>query len=67
MTNDALWPGPNNDYPNWPRRADGSPDPERMPSGLHWQRGPDGDRVLVDVTSRHPDGSPIVPPILPPP
>jgi hypothetical protein len=58
---DALDPGPDGDFPNWPRRPDGTPDPERMPTGMHLQKG-----VLIDVTPRHPDGTPIVPPTLPP-
>ncbi len=60
MPNDALDPGPNGDYPHWPRLPDGSSDPVRMPTGLRWQDG-----VLIDVTPRHPDGTPIVPPNTP--
>jgi hypothetical protein len=60
---DALDPGPDGDYPDWPRRSDGTPDAERMPTGKHRQRDPrTGRRVLVDVTPRKPDGAPIVPP-----
>lgn len=66
MANDALDPGPNGDYPYWPRNPDGTLDETRMPSGMRWQRDPNGRRVLIDVTERHPDGSPIVPPTLPP-
>lgn len=58
---DALDPGPNGDYPNWPRLPDGTPDPERMPTGLTTQDG-----VPIDVTPRAPDGTPIVPPLIPP-
>jgi len=58
---DAFEPGPNGDYPAWPRRPDGTPDPARMPTGLHVQHG-----VLVDVTPRDPDGIEIVPPTIPP-
>jgi hypothetical protein len=32
-----------------------------MPTGLMLQRG-----VLIDMTPRHPDGTPIVPPTIPP-
>lgn len=66
MTNDALDPGPDGSYPHWPRMADGSPDPVRMPSGVRRQRTPEGDHVLVDLTIRDADGQPIVPPTLPP-
>jgi hypothetical protein len=60
---DALDPGPDGDYPAWPRRPDGTPDPQRMPTGVHRQRDPrTGERVAVDVTPRRPDGTPIVPP-----
>ncbi len=66
MTTDALDPGPNGDYPHWPRKADGSPDKTRMPTGLRRQRTPDGRVVTVDLTPRHADGTPIVPPTIPP-
>lgn len=59
MAGDALDPGPSGDYPHWPRTPGGSWDTGRMPVGVHWQ---DGRRV--DLTPRHPDGSPIVPPDL---
>jgi hypothetical protein len=39
---------------------------ERMPTGLHYQRTPEGNHVLVDLTPRYPDGEPIIPPDLPP-
>jgi hypothetical protein len=61
VANDALDPGPDGDYPWFPRLADGSWDVERMPVGnhKHW----DGEKwVIVNLTPRHPDGSPIVPP-----
>lgn len=75
MARDALDPGPGGDYPNWPRRPDGRPAgiglpattpaekaaEERMPTGLRRQGG-----RLIDLTPRHPDGTPIVPPDLPP-
>lgn len=67
MANDALDPGPNGDYPYWPRNADGSWDTVRMPTGVHLQRTPDGRVVKVDLTPRRPDGSAIVPPDLTPP
>ena len=66
MARDALDPGPDGDYPYWPRRPDGSPDPERMPTDPHWQRTPTGELVLVDLTPRHRDGAPITPPNRPP-
>lgn len=62
MPEDALDPGPSGDYPHWPRRPDGTPAPERMPSGIHYQYSPDGEYVRIDLTVRHPDGTPIVPP-----
>lgn len=61
MAVDALDPGPNGDYPNWPRLPDGTPDPARMPTGLTTQDG-----VPIDLTPRAPDGTPIVPPTIPP-
>lgn len=64
MANDALDPGPNGDYPFWPRLADGSPDPERMPRGLVWQQGLDGDWLLIDLTQRDEAGAEIIPPKL---
>lgn len=67
MVQDALDPGPSGDYPAWPRLADGSPDAERMPTGLHLQRAADGTQMLVDVTPRDENGDPIVPPTIPPP
>jgi hypothetical protein len=67
MPNDALDPGEDGTYPHWPRRPDGSPDPERMPTGLHKQRIPRTNRrVVVDLTMRDPDGNPINPPTIPP-
>lgn len=66
MPNDALDPGPDGTYPHWPRRPDGTPDPERMPTGVRLQKTRDGGVVAVDLTPRHPDGSPIIPPTIPP-
>jgi hypothetical protein len=67
MPRDALDPGPDGTYPAWPRKSDGSPDPERMPTGRHRQKVPDSDRrVLTDQTPRKPTGEPIVPPTIPP-
>lgn len=62
---DAFDPGPDGTYPAWPRLPDGTPDPARMPAGLHRQTAPDGTTVVVDLTPRRPDGTPIVPPTLP--
>lgn len=68
MPHDALDPG-DGTYPYWPRKPDGSPDPERMPTGQHRQRIRKGKRsgevVVTDQTPRKPDGTPIVPPTLP--
>lgn len=67
MAKDAFEPGPLGNYPAWPRNPDGTPDPDRMPTGLHWTKDKKtGERVLVDMTPRRPDGSPIVPPSIPP-
>ncbi len=68
MPHDALDPGPLSDYPHWPRRPDGTPDPARMPTGEHRQpdRSRGGQRVKIDVTPRTPEGQPITPPTLPP-
>lgn len=80
MAEDAFDPGPDGTYPHWPRRPDGRPAgiglpvtneaereaEERMPTGTGKQRLPNGEVVLIDLTPRHPDGSPIVPPDLPP-
>jgi hypothetical protein len=59
---DAFDPGEHGNYPYWPRPGDGAT--TRMPTGLHWQLTPAGDRVLVDLTPRHIEGVPIVPPDL---
>lgn len=67
MAEDALDPGPDGSYPNWPRKPDGSWDEERMPTGLHWQRMPDGTYEQIDLTPRETDGTPIVPPGMTPP
>ena len=73
MARDALEPGVEGTFPNWPRRPDGSPDPERMPTGTRRQRTPDGRVVVIDETPRHPvddplgrAGQPIHPPNRPP-
>jgi len=70
MANDALEPGPAGTYPHWPRKPDGSPDPARMPTGITGHRirkGPrKGQTVVIDQTPRKPDGTPIVPPTIPP-
>lgn len=70
MARDAYEPGPGGTYPNWPRRADGTPDPERMPTGSHKQKTESGEVVVVDVTPRYPvdhprAGEPIDPPTIP--
>jgi len=70
VAKDAMDPGPDGTYPNWPRRpATGEPDfTERMRTGLHREPKPAGD---VDLTPRYPvdhplAGQPIVPPTIPP-
>lgn len=78
MAADALDPGPNGDYPYFPRDALGrpvwsdTPDPlpvvnggAPMPRGVRRQRSPGGDPVVIDVTPTGPDGLPIDPPVTP--
>jgi len=69
MAKDALDPGPLGDFPFWPRKPTGEPDPERMPTGTRRQRTPDGRVVVIDETPRYPQddplgraGQPIIPP-----
>lgn len=64
MAVDALDPGPNGDYPYWPRLPDGSPDPTRMPTGKRWQRDRSGNLHLIDITTRDAEGTEIIPPTL---
>lgn len=81
MAEDAFDPGPLNNFPHWPRRPDGRPAgiglpvttpeeqeaEERMPTGTRKHRVPGtGEVVFIDLTPRHPNGEPIVPPDLPP-
>ncbi len=71
MARDALDPGPNGDFPYWPRKPDGTEDPARMRRGSHRQKTTTGEVVVVDVTPRYPvdhprAGEPIVPPTIPP-
>ena len=77
MANDALEPGPNGDYPFFPRDAEGYPCWEGdgrtpvhgapMPRGVRRHRIPQtGEVVLIDITPRQPDGTPIDPPVIPP-
>ncbi len=75
MAVDAYDPGPNGDYPYFPRDSAGRPlwsDHQSadkiavdgvapMPRGLRREHG-----RQVDVTPRKPDGQPINPPTLPP-
>jgi hypothetical protein len=76
---DAYDPGPNGDYPYWPRDAEGKPintqaDAEAADSGTYLPHGTersalrdrDGYRKVYDLTPRTPTGEPIVPPPLPP-
>lgn len=64
MPNDALDPGEDGSYPFWPRKPDGTEDPERMPRGTRRQRTPTGESVLIDITPRDNTGAEIVPPNL---
>lgn len=59
MTTDALDPGPNGDYPYWPRDSSAG---TRMPTGVEQQRTPDGRTVNVDLTKTDANGQPIQPP-----
>ncbi len=65
MTTDALDPGPDGDYPHWPRNPDGTTDEERMPSGprrSRTRRDAAGNPVVVDPAPGNPDGSRAGPP-----
>ena len=78
MAVDALDPGPNGDYPYFPRDAQGRPiwteptadNPEGtyMPRGNQQMRVPGtaGRLILIDLTPRLPDGTEISPPDIPP-
>lgn len=57
MTTDALDPGPNGDYPHWPRNPDGTTDRERMPKGTRLTRLADGERIYLDPAPGNPDGT----------
>lgn len=58
MATDALDPGPNGDYPYWPRDSQAG---TRMPTGVQQHRTPDGQVVAVDVTKTDSNGQPIEP------
>lgn len=65
MANDALDPGPNGDYPHWPRNADGTTDTERMPSGKRTRtdrRDALGNPLVYDPAPGNPDGTKAGPP-----
>lgn len=78
MATDALDPGPDGDYPYFPRDEQGRPrwfDTQTgesntgtyMPRGVQSVREPStGQVTLVDLTPRHADGSEINPPVIPP-
>lgn len=79
MATDALDPGPDGDYPYFPRDAQGRPiwsesaadNPDggtHMPRGNQRMRAPDtaGRLILVDLTPRLPDGTEMAPPVIPP-
>ncbi len=72
MAHDALAPG-DGTYPHFPRYEDGSPNFRAVVGVDAWfengvwlttQRAADGSRVVIDVTPRLPDGTPINPPTL---
>ncbi len=73
MAVDALDPGPEGDYPYFPRDADGRPawsdtamaTETVMPRGVQRTRHA-GRLTAIDLTLRHPDGTPIDPPAIPP-
>ena len=79
MAHDAYAPGPSGTYPWFPRLADGSPD-WRAVVGKEAIRTDDGrwvttqrptqrlgqDSVLIDLTPRDANGSPLVIPVLVP-
>lgn len=75
MTHDALDPGPDGDYPFFPRLPDGSPAwSDRCPSDYHGSRVPRGvttirrygQRFIIDQTPRGENGDPIIPPAVSP-
>jgi hypothetical protein len=76
MAADALDPGPNGDYPYFPRLPDGSPAwADTVPAGYSgtvilrcesWVTLSDGRRIGVDETPRDAEGNPINPPVIPP-
>ncbi len=77
MPVDILDPGPGNDYPHWPRDAAGNPITTEeqaraagsgtwVPVGIHQEPDAQGNLRPVDLTPRKPDGTPIVPPVIPP-
>ena len=79
MVVDAYDPGPNGDYPWWPRDAEGRPlnthaaaeaagSGTYMPHGVERSGGRDldGNLKVHDLTPRKPDGTAIVSPTIPP-
>jgi hypothetical protein len=80
MPQDALDPGPEGDYPYFPRMADGFPAwADRVPAGYAgpvmrrgvekvrvWGGNRHGDLVAFDVTPRDAAGNAINPPVIPP-
>lgn len=81
MTVDALNPGPEGNYPHFPRDAMGHPawsdaptglpvvnGGAPMPRGIQGLKDPGrpGRLVTIDVTPRHANGEPINPPVIPP-
>jgi hypothetical protein len=57
MTTDALDPGPEGDYPYWPRNPDGTTDRTRMPAGPRKHRRSDGVAIYIDPAPGNPDGT----------
>lgn len=79
MAVDTLDPGPDGDYPYFPRNVKGhlvwsdAPGASQeggtvMPRGIQVMRDPanPGRLIVVDVTPRLPDGAAIDPPVIPP-
>jgi len=66
MAKDALDPGPEGNYPNWPRKPDGTPDESRMPTKSRKRRrrrSPYGEtHDNLDLRPRDENGNPIEPP-----
>jgi hypothetical protein len=67
VANDALDPGPEGDYPYWPRKVDGTPDEDRMPTGVEIRPPRKRNRLregaaYFNLRPHDEDGVPIIPP-----